>query len=244
MVLTPKTIDCDSARALMFDYIDGVLGEREAVQLQFHIKSCEACRAELEERRAMLESVGKTAYSVPPTLHQSIMDKISDMPQEKDTKPIFRFKTWMGTITAACAAIMILVVAVGYLGRAGMPDADDVKNESPAKIMDAAPTADENADAAEISPLDIILADVSENNNAVIVCRKSDFTGAPIGERSGEILVNGVCYERYVITENAMAEFTGCAERLTAEAIDYRAAVISGEQVDTFEIYLLADGED
>lgn len=260
MVLTPKSIDCAKARDLMFDYIDGALGERESVQLEFHISSCENCRAELEERRKLLNSIGNAEYSVPPTLHQSVMDKIADIPQENPGKPMLRFKPWMSTLTAACAAVMILIVAVGYLSLGSNRKADEAKDaaenmaeqmspsiiaadEAPAKIADADNSLSplEDAVVSETSPLDVILSDVSRENNAVIVCRKGDFGDDIPGERAGEILVNGVCYERYVVSEGAMAAFTSCAERLAAQSVDYRAVLLSGDQVDMFELYLLAE---
>ena len=130
MILKPKAINCDTARAMMFDYIDGGLEGADALRLEAHAAECDACKRELAECRQMLDTVKNSAYSVPAGFHDSVMNKIADVPQETVSRAkAFRFKPWMGALTAACAALMILVVGRGYID-AGISKADMAEDKA------------------------------------------------------------------------------------------------------------------
>ncbi len=292
MILKPKALDCDTARALMFDYVDGVLCEADVLRLEAHIAECDACKRELDDCRQMLGSVKNSAYSVPSGLYDSVMSKIADMPQENGrlTKSL-RFKPWMGALTAACAALMILVVGRGYID-AGMNTADMAEAQageyaridanmfdSPNVPGDAEPSGDTSSDdqrggkttvtvttdsfagfapntpkedsendgygveAHAFSLLDAVLAEVTDSDTAVLVCRKSDFEGIIPDTQAATVTLDEAVYERYLIDSDAMVTFTGYLELLEKLSIDYRAAVPDGAQFDVCEIYLLIDGE-
>ncbi len=124
MILEPKTINCETACDMMFDYIDGTLSEADISLLQRHLDECEACRKELAERREMLALVKLSRYNPPSELKASVMEKIEKTPQKSN---IFaakrRILPWAGTVAAACAAVVILVAGRGYFSSDSLLDA-------------------------------------------------------------------------------------------------------------------------
>ncbi len=108
MDTSKKTLTCERAQDLMFLYIEGQLKERDAEKLTVHLDGCEACRKELEERKRILKSLGECEFIPPSSLKSDIMDKISDVPQEK-MRPMRRF-IHIGAISGVAAAVMIFAV--------------------------------------------------------------------------------------------------------------------------------------
>lgn len=155
MRLDLRSLDCDRACDMMFDYIDGELRDNEAELFEAHIKECDACRRELAERREMLELIKLAGNEPTPTLHDGVIERIADVPQHKSN--IFtRFRYLpAGTLVAACAVVMVLVVARGYIFGGGSMDAVmDVEDKGilaagvrPTEAFDY--SADEEADGAD-----------------------------------------------------------------------------------------------
>ncbi len=109
-----KPLTCDAAREMMFDYIDGQLGDGDSKRLLFHISECESCKRELAERQEMLALIGSSATAAPEALFNRVMEGIKDIPQEKPN--IFtRFRFAYGTaVVAACAVLTVFLVSRGY----------------------------------------------------------------------------------------------------------------------------------
>lgn len=117
-----KPLTCTQAQDLMFDYLDGQLSAIDERRLLAHIEVCGECKAELDERRKMLELISSVELEVPASLHSDVMRKIEDIPQDaKILTPKKRIIPW-GTIAAACAVVMIMIAGRGTAGMTGMPD--------------------------------------------------------------------------------------------------------------------------
>lgn len=72
-------MQCIDARDLLSAYIDDVLDPRERFEVEKHIKSCSACRQELDELKEtvrLLKSLGELAP--PVAFRQELMAKISE----------------------------------------------------------------------------------------------------------------------------------------------------------------------
>ncbi len=112
MKTTKKPINCESAKEIMFDYLDGVASKTEASSLEYHISSCEDCKKELDERKNILDTVKLTAVDPPKGLKNSVMAKIGNIPQEKAG---WRFIPSSRTVSAlAIAACAVIMLAVGF----------------------------------------------------------------------------------------------------------------------------------
>ena len=154
-----KPLTCEEARDLMFDYLDKALAPSQTERLLAHLTACAECRAELDERRAMLDLIGSIGEEPPVCLRENVMRAIADMPQDAAepapaakilTSKKHRFIPW-GTIAAACAVVMIFVA-----GRGGLPAASGAGDlVAPAAdrlaLEAAAETADDDAIAATYS---------------------------------------------------------------------------------------------
>lgn len=112
MKIMKKPMDCSSAEEIMFEYLDGALTRTEASRLEDHISVCGNCKAELEERKIMLDTVKLTRVDPPAELKESVMLKIENIPQEK---AVPRFIPSVRTVSAlAVAACAVFAVAVGF----------------------------------------------------------------------------------------------------------------------------------
>ena len=52
---------CETARALLHPYVDGELDLHESAEVESHLESCAACRAQFEAERALRGAVGRGA---------------------------------------------------------------------------------------------------------------------------------------------------------------------------------------
>ena len=111
-----KRLTCEKARDLMFDYIDGETSETDTRRLDEHLAECPDCRAELEERRQMLEQIKLIGQKAPPRLYDNVMSLVECTPQElpKRSKKLFgeRFIP-IGTLSAACVVAVLALVGRG-----------------------------------------------------------------------------------------------------------------------------------
>ncbi len=110
MILEGKSINCETALDMMFDYIDGTLSSEDASLLERHIGECEACKKELDERRELLTLVKQSRYNPPAELKNAVMEKVENTPNKAKILSARRhFLPWAGTVAAACAAVVVLI---------------------------------------------------------------------------------------------------------------------------------------
>ncbi len=149
-----KPLTCEKARELMFDYIDGELRAGDRLRLENHIAECEACKCELSERSEMLRLIASCGENPPSELKLGVMDKIDNIPQETAAERLRGRILPMGALTAAAAAVMILVVGRGFIFGGVMNDAKPdagVQVLMTADKYDAPEVADEAADVGNAS---------------------------------------------------------------------------------------------
>ncbi|MBQ8510660.1 MAG: zf-HC2 domain-containing protein [Clostridia bacterium] len=142
---TPLT--CEDARELMFDYIDGELSACDTARLEAHLADCEACRHELEERRAILTIIAETPMNAPASLYPGVMALIDGVAQEPRRKlTASRILPW-GTLVAAAAMVTLFVLHRGMFGLQDSLSADMAAPEA-ANITAADTASAQDVDAA------------------------------------------------------------------------------------------------
>lgn len=118
-----KPLTCEKARELMFDYIDGELRAGDRLRLETHIAECEVCKSELAERSEMLNLIASCGETPPSELKSCVMDKIENVPRESPAGRLRARLVPAGALTAAAAAVMILVIGRGFIFGGAMNDA-------------------------------------------------------------------------------------------------------------------------
>ena len=74
-----KDLDCVEVRKLSSEYLEGDLLPSRLERFRDHISGCGPCRAFVDSLAAMVEMLrGMPVQSSPPTLKQSIMQRIAD----------------------------------------------------------------------------------------------------------------------------------------------------------------------
>ncbi len=127
MKINLKPLTCESARDMMFDYIEGELRAANALQLETHLRCCETCRKELSERQDILKMISTCGEIPPVSLKLGVMNKISSVPQETKRQRMVKRLLPSGVLSAAAAAVMLLVVGRVFLLGGAMNDADNAE---------------------------------------------------------------------------------------------------------------------
>jgi len=159
MKSTKKPLGCVAVRELLFEYAEDTLDELTANHVGAHIASCDACRQELDEVHAILNSIGKCKEEPPCKLYESVMEKIAVTAQDPVIiKKKRRFIPY-GTFAAACAAVTVLVAGRHVIFNA--PDAKiDGGDMAVVDIADDTSKALERSVPSNESTADIAVADV------------------------------------------------------------------------------------
>lgn len=100
---------CDEARGEIDAYLDGELGESAAAGLTQHLESCAACRAELEQRRAVSVALRRLSGTKAPA---GLVDRIQAA-RAAEGRPRQRLAgrlSWVAGSVAAAAAALLLAV--------------------------------------------------------------------------------------------------------------------------------------
>ncbi len=111
---------CRDVSELLSSYLDNELEPEVCNLVENHLRSCDACRAELEELRQVklgLKSLPK--LEPPPSLHSRVMNAVRDQHRVKKQKPaVFSTRpAWFkqaGLVLAACL-VLILASSVGTI---------------------------------------------------------------------------------------------------------------------------------
>ncbi len=124
MKINLKPLTCETARDMMFDYIEGELKAADALRLEAHLRDCDACRKELSERQDILKLINTCGETPPVSLKLGVMDKINAVPQETKKQRMIKRLLPTGVLSAAAAAVMLFVVGRVFLLGGAMNDAD------------------------------------------------------------------------------------------------------------------------
>ena len=110
---------CSQVKKKLTAYLDGEVSENEQEIISEHMKSCAACRQELEALRTVSRSLDEVAdVEVTPYFRAHLKTRLRDE-KANGGKP-FSFLEWIrrATIPVAAAALLLFsIVAGGQLGR-------------------------------------------------------------------------------------------------------------------------------
>lgn len=102
------------------DYLEGILEPDASRAMAYHLKGCEACRAALEEERALLQRLESMARAeAPADFVAAVMGRVAQRPAYRPSQPV----PWRQVATLAgglaAALLVTLVGGVWALGRSG-----------------------------------------------------------------------------------------------------------------------------
>jgi hypothetical protein len=117
-------VTCRDVSELLSSYLDDELEPEVCNLVENHLRSCDACRAELEElRQVKLALKSLPELEPPPSLHSRVMDAVRDQHRVKKQKPVAllgenlwksakvsRRPAWFrraGLVLAACLVLML-----------------------------------------------------------------------------------------------------------------------------------------
>jgi anti-sigma factor RsiW len=60
-----EELRCQQAVELLTDYLEGALSRRAQDRLEAHLKTCDGCRAYLEQLRATIAALGQVRLATP-----------------------------------------------------------------------------------------------------------------------------------------------------------------------------------
>ncbi|MBC7348036.1 MAG: zf-HC2 domain-containing protein [Clostridia bacterium] len=115
---------CRKARQLLSPYIDDELKPKEKAALEEHLASCEACRAELEELKAISNAIREIFQRIepPPDLLEKTMRRIREMEESGEMERLRRrerLAKWRKAAMGVGLAAGIGLAALQF-GRAGV----------------------------------------------------------------------------------------------------------------------------
>jgi anti-sigma factor RsiW len=66
---------CQQAVELLTDYLEGALSRREQARLEGHLKTCDGCRAHLEQLRSTISALGQARLvAADPAVRAELME--------------------------------------------------------------------------------------------------------------------------------------------------------------------------
>ena len=114
-----ECMDCKSADSFFTKYMDGVLTEKEAEEMNCHIKICSKCESDFLIYDAMVKSFVDAQeevanIAVPEGFEARVMEKIRELPQDsavqiKEKKDNFSYTLWIA-ITAILGLGFIITI--------------------------------------------------------------------------------------------------------------------------------------
>lgn len=116
-------IDCESAILRLDDYVDGSLVADEKAEVEAHLATCAACRAELESLRALLARATSLPRTMPPPAR--VWTAIESEIQTRRAPLAFPARSRFSVPLLAAAAVVLMLLSSGVtalLLRRATPD--------------------------------------------------------------------------------------------------------------------------
>ena len=106
-------MECSAVRKLLTAVVDGELDLRESADVESHLESCAACRAEFEAERALRGAVGRSAsyFRAPAALEARLKAALPPTSAAHASVPPRRFWQWQWPIAVGALATMFAVAA-------------------------------------------------------------------------------------------------------------------------------------
>ncbi|MFZ5974920.1 MAG: anti-sigma factor family protein [Bacillota bacterium] len=144
------SIDCNQCTERIDEYFDGMLDADTQARFEAHVKNCEACAAQLEARRMLMDEMKRfrTQYEPPADFHARWVQAVQ---RERLKSKRMRFRTAM----ASAAAVMVLLLGIGVFIGLG-------KGTGPQEIASIDSTAQSaDSESAMFSRLETVNPDVN-----------------------------------------------------------------------------------
>lgn len=165
----------EQMKLLISGHLDGCNTEKQDATLQAHLQECAECRCLLNEYKAMDRALSGMTVTPPPGFAAGVMSAISQeapLPK-KPKKRSFRY----GTVIAAAAAMLILVVSAGHValpkgGAAAIypSAADKAVTEEAAAEAPAETQVEESYATADMPKLTLETKTAAGNTSANVDC--------------------------------------------------------------------------
>ena len=114
---------CDALRRLVSPYLDGELLGEDRADFEAHVRGCAACRASLEQERAVVRAVQESLplYEAPASLRERVAE-LAHKPEAVPAPPPPSLPSLLGTrlgrVALAVAAVLAIALAAAMLLRA------------------------------------------------------------------------------------------------------------------------------
>ncbi|HVN36492.1 MAG TPA: anti-sigma factor [Casimicrobiaceae bacterium] len=107
-------MECSAVRKVLTAAVDGELDLRESADVDGHLQSCAACRAQLEAGRSLRSAVGRGAsyFRAPPELEARIRAALPATSAARASVPRPRFWQWPIAV-GALATVFAIAATIG-----------------------------------------------------------------------------------------------------------------------------------
>ena len=142
---------CENVHEMLSLYIDDMLTEAETKQVEKHLQTCQACRAEY----VFLKSIVSTAQSMPKltvdtAFHEKIMENVAQAAKESQKPKPARKNVWKLASGFAAAAAVVALSVISLNSLPGHPEltpkgqTEPIQSEAPQEA-----TASETKDSSD-----------------------------------------------------------------------------------------------
>ncbi len=152
-------MDCEKFLSLTDDYINGLLSEREAEEMDEHARACPECRSELEFERSIMQ----TLHDIPPlAVPDDFTDNLNKRLDIEDARKKTRRRIMLSRrVAAPLAACLILAVVLvngpfelvsdmpSDGGNIQMSDADITDSDAPSAVSGETLNPEQSAEAVQ-----------------------------------------------------------------------------------------------
>jgi hypothetical protein len=153
-----KSPACDKVREDLDAHLDGELAVEAAVELEAHLASCAACRAELGRRRKLVALV----QALPrPKAPAGLAEKIVAASRPGRPDLIVKLRTWAPALATAAVLFLALVIGLNAPSEDRGPAEMARDAEIPAATSAAAPAPSAEVAGKAVAPR-VALADAEE----------------------------------------------------------------------------------
>jgi len=117
-------LNCQQTRELVHGYVDGELDLVKSLEIEEHLKSCDACAQTYEQIRGLRSSLTNNALRFePPSGFERRVRSALRKQDDASAKPSFLRWRWLPAGAALMSALLVLIVVAGMLRR---PSSSDV----------------------------------------------------------------------------------------------------------------------
>lgn len=136
-------MNCEAAKMLFGEHIDGTIPPEKEAALQAHLSVCKSCREELAALAALEKNLSFLREPAPASLKTNVMDRIRADAKKKQRR------RWFGPGAALGAAAAILVLVLGS-GIVKLPNRSEERVSPTAEIREETEAPEAAAEGADV----------------------------------------------------------------------------------------------